>query len=220
MSNPSLAIWLAGLSGRLRLWPSCLWRLEARLRGVELQGRVLFQGRPLLSIAAGGRIVLGNGVRIASAVRANVLGLAQPSVLRALAPGAQVILASGVGISGAILCAGKSIEIGEGTILGAGVMVIDNDFHQPCGEWGWNDDAVSNARAIRIGRGVFIGARAIILKGVTIGDRAVIGAGAVVTKDVPPRHLAAGNPAKVLPLHSPDTPAGSNKPDQASRRPK
>ena len=48
---------------------------------------------------------------------------------------------------------------------------------------------------VRIGRGVFIGTRAIILKGVTIGDRAVIGAGAVVVKDVPANHIAIGNPA-------------------------
>jgi acetyltransferase-like isoleucine patch superfamily enzyme len=45
---------------------------------------------------------------------------------------------------------------------------------------------------------VFVGARAIILKGVTIGDRAVIGAGAVVSKDVPAGHIAAGNPAKTF----------------------
>jgi len=56
-----------------------------------------------------------------------------------------------------------------------------------------------NARPIKIGRNVFIGTRAIILKGVTIGDRAVIGAGAVVTKDVPADHLAVGNPCSVFP---------------------
>jgi maltose O-acetyltransferase len=37
-----------------------------------------------------------------------------------------------------------------------------------------------------------------VLKGVTIGDRAIVGAGAVVTKDVPARHIAAGNPARII----------------------
>ena len=45
---------------------------------------------------------------------------------------------------------------------------------------------------------MFIGARSIILKGVTIGDRAVIGAGSVVSKDVPADCIVAGNPAKVV----------------------
>jgi acetyltransferase-like isoleucine patch superfamily enzyme len=79
-------------------------------------------------------------------------------------------------------------------------MAIDNDFHVAAGEWEWTDDPnlySATARPIKIGRGVFIGARAIILKGITIGDRAIIGAGAVVTKDVPARCLAVGNPARV-----------------------
>ena len=78
-------------------------------------------------------------------------------------------------------------------------MILDNDFHafdQVKGEW--RNEYATNSRPILIGRFVFIGARAIILKGVTIGDRALIGAGAVVTQDVPPNHLAAGNPARVV----------------------
>ena len=104
-------------------------------------------------------------------------------------------------MSGTVLCAGSSIEIGEGTIFGSGAMVVDNDFHWPAGEWSWTDEpdkCKETARAIRIGRGVFIGARAIILKGVTIGDRAVIGAGAVVARDVPEKAVAVGNPARVV----------------------
>lgn len=49
---------------------------------------------------------------------------------------------------------------------------------------------------VRIGNDVWVGARAIILSGVTIGDGAVIGAGAVVARDVPPYAVAAGNPAR------------------------
>lgn len=50
----------------------------------------------------------------------------------------------------------------------------------------------------RIGRRCFIGARSIILPGVTIGDNCVVGSGSVVTKDVPPNSVVAGNPARVI----------------------
>jgi acetyltransferase-like isoleucine patch superfamily enzyme len=199
-SQHTPATLLGALFARVRLWPSWLWRWEARLKGVEFEGRSVFLGRPLLSVVKGGRIVLGDGVRIASSVRANPLGCFQPSALRAMAPGARLILGPNVGISATVLCAGASIEVGESTIMGAGAMVLDHDFHRPVGQWDWADEHQADARPIKIGRGVFVGARAIILKGVTIGDRAMIGAAAVVTHDVPPAHLAVGNPARVIPL--------------------
>ena len=52
--------------------------------------------------------------------------------------------------------------------------------------------------AITIGDGVWLGARAIILPGVTIGEGAVVAAGAVVTKDVEPWAVVGGNPAKFI----------------------
>lgn len=54
------------------------------------------------------------------------------------------------------------------------------------------------AQPIRVCRGAWIGAGAIIMPGVTIGEAAVIGAGSVVTKDVPARMVAVGNPARVI----------------------
>ncbi|MDF2809090.1 MAG: acetyltransferase [Microvirga sp.] len=50
----------------------------------------------------------------------------------------------------------------------------------------------------RIGKNCFIGARSIILPGVQVGDECVVGSGSVVTKDVPPRCVVAGNPAKII----------------------
>jgi acetyltransferase-like isoleucine patch superfamily enzyme len=189
---------LGKIIARLRLSQSFLWRMEARFKGVEFQGRVQFQGRPIISVANGGRIVLGDGVCVNSAVRANPLGLFQPSVLRAMNSAAGLIVGAGVGLSGTVLCAGAAIDVGENTIFGAGAMVLDNDFHAFSERTGWMSENTSNARPIRIGRDVFIGTRAIILKGVTIGDRAIIGAAAVVTKDVPAGFVAVGNPARIF----------------------
>jgi len=201
MSNHTPATAFGDLLAKLRQLPSALWRLEARIKGVEFGGKCVFYGRPILSIAKGGRIFLGNNVAVGSSVRDNPVACFQPSVLRAMISGSQLVLGPSVGLSGTVLCAGASIEVGEGTIFGSGAMVMDHDFHWPTGQWGWATDDEScrkNARPIKIGRGVFVGARAIILKGVTIGDRAAIGAGAVVTKDVPTGHVAVGNPARVF----------------------
>jgi acetyltransferase-like isoleucine patch superfamily enzyme len=201
MSGHTPAEIIGAAIARLRRCSSLFWRLEAQFKGVKFEGKSEFLGRPMISIAGGGRIVLGDGIQVSSSVRANPLGCFQPCALRALVSGAQLLISRNVGMSGTVLCAAKSIEIGEGTIFGSGAMVIDNDFHVPEGEWGWSYDTSicgSVARPIKIGRGVFVGARAIILKGVEIGDRAVIGAGAVVTKDVPARHVAVGNPARVF----------------------
>lgn len=206
MNDETVATRLGRWRGSLRQWPSFLWRWEARLKGAEILGPCVFLGRPIISVAGGSQMVFGEGVRIASAERANPLGLAQRSVLRTMISGARLLLGPRVGLSGTVLCTSGLIEVGEGTIFGAGSMVIDNDFHQPAGEWGWALENGATARPIHIGRGVFIGARAIILKGVTIGDRAVIGAGAVVAKDVPDHHVAVGNPARVFRLEDTKTP--------------
>jgi acetyltransferase-like isoleucine patch superfamily enzyme len=197
MSNHTFAESLGTSLQAVRESASLLWCLEAKLKGARVDSSVQMIGRPLLSVAKGSRLVLESGVRINSSLRSNPLGCFQPSVLRTLAPNAQLVLGKNVGISGTVICAGLSVEIGEGTIIGSGAMIIDNDFHSPLGEWDWQSEFQKNARPIRIGRGAFLGARVIILKGVTIGDRAVIGAGAVVAKDVPPGCVAFGNPAKI-----------------------
>ena len=178
------------------------WLVEARLCGLELGKDILLNGRPYLARAPGSRIVLGDRVCLNSAFRSNPIGCARPVSLRTMRPGAEIILGPKVGLSGNALCAALRIHIGEGTFVGADAMIFDNDFHSPIGEWNWGHAAPDNPRPVLIGRGVFIGARAIILKGVTIGDRAIIGAGAVVAKDIPARYLAVGNPAHISPLKS------------------
>lgn len=176
-----------------------VWNAEARLRGFELGLHIVFNGRPYLYRHPGSRIVLGDRVCLNSSLRSNPIGCSRPVSLRTMRAGAEILLGPGVGLSGTSICAAIRVEIGEGTFVGADAVIFDNDFHAPLGEWNWGEAAPDNPQPVIIGRGVFIGARAIILKGVTIGDRAIVGAGAVVGKSVPARHIAVGNPARVLP---------------------
>jgi len=200
MPKRSGAEYAGFLLSQLRASWSRVWILEARLKGASVARGVTFVGRPLISVAKGSRFQIGNNVRINSSFRANPLGCFQPSVLRTLCPDAELVLEANVGISGCVLCAAKSIHIGEGANIGSGALLMDTDFHQPIGQWEWGSDPGRGARPIHIGRGAFIGARAIVLKGVTIGERAVVGAGAVITKPVSPQHFAVGNPARMIPI--------------------
>ena len=86
----------------------------------------------------------------------------------------------------------RRIEIGEYCAISDNVRIHDSDSHILNGE----KDRVSAPVVIR--NHVWIGKNVTILKGVTIGDGAVIGAGSVVTKSIPPRCLAVGNPARVI----------------------
>lgn len=177
-----------------------LWRLYARLRRATVHPSVMMRGRPIIRCLAGARLILHEGVRIHSSVASNPVIGRQRSALCAIAPGALLEVGGGVGMSGACLCAAQSLTIGENTIIGADALITDTDFHTPLPDWMWGNDAVGSSKPVSIGRGCFIGARAIILKGVTLGDGAVVAAGAVVTRDVPAGHLAIGNPAQNRPL--------------------
>ena len=183
---------------RLRLTPSFLWRWELRLIGMTWASPPILCGRPFVSRFEGSTIKFGRSVCLDSSRRNNPLGGDKPCILRTLTPQACIALADHVGLSSGTLVAACSIEIGESTILGAGCMVIDNDFHRPGHGFTWVSDYQHSAKPVKIGRGCFLGARALVLKGVTLGDRVVVGAGSVVTRDVPAYSVAAGNPARVV----------------------
>lgn len=90
-----------------------------------------------------------------------------------------------------IICAEK-IVIGKDVAIARDVIIRDTDSHEIL------DEKHCKTKPVIIGDHVWIGTRAIIMKGVTIGDGAVIAAGAVVTKDVPANTIVAGVPAKVI----------------------
>jgi maltose O-acetyltransferase len=93
---------------------------------------------------------------------------------------------------------GGGVEIGAHTIIAAG-SVITSQTHD-AGAYGmgrrYRDTNV--AAAVRIGRNVWIGSNAVVLPGVTIGDNSIVGAGAVVTRDIPPLSVVVGVPARVI----------------------
>jgi acetyltransferase-like isoleucine patch superfamily enzyme len=86
---------------------------------------------------------------------------------------------------------GREVSIGAGCAISWDVVILDRDYHTV-------DADDERCRAVTIGDDVWIGCRAVVLKGVTIGTGAVVAAGAIVTADVPERSLVAGNPARVV----------------------
>lgn len=85
------------------------------------------------------------------------------------------------------------VTLGDGCLVGHNVVFATLDHDKRPGRRG-----DMTAAPIVVGKDVWIGAHATILKGVTIGDGAIVAAGAVVTRDVPPNTIAAGVPARVV----------------------
>lgn len=153
---------------------------------------------PLISkIGRGGEIRIGRNFVACSDPRRNVLGVFQSVVIKTCGHGAKILIGDDVGMSGCTVTAASSISIGNHVLLGSGCLITDTDSH-PVDPHERRMGGGGISKPIVIEDDVFIGARAIILKGVTIGKGSVVGAGAVVTKSIPAYSIAAGNPAKVV----------------------
>jgi acetyltransferase-like isoleucine patch superfamily enzyme len=110
---------------------------------------------------------------------------------------------------GSIIDCALSVTVERDVLISYACVIADSDNHSLYPELRINDLTTwmdgrrhdwshSEMAPIRICEGAWIGARSIILKGVTIGAGAVVGMGSVVTKDVPPRTVVGGNPARVI----------------------
>lgn len=101
---------------------------------------------------------------------------------------------------GSRISACDEIVIGDSVMMASGVYITDSDWH---GIY----DRTRRAEAVtpvHIKDNAWIGDRATVLKGVTIGENSIVAANAVVTKDVPDNVVVAGNPAKVVKQLDPD----------------
>lgn len=92
---------------------------------------------------------------------------------------------------GCLMMSAGGITIEDGAMIAANVQLISNNHDL-------YERQVITCRPVRIGTNAWIGAGATILPGVTIGDNAVVGAASVVTRDVAPDTIVAGNPARVI----------------------
>ena len=118
-----------------------------------------------------------------------------------VARNAELKIGDNSGISNVLIHCYDNIKIGNYVNIGAGTMIFDTNFHSTNWENRANRelDADNTKKApISIGDYVFIGARCIICKGVSIGEKSIIAAGSVVICNVPSGELWGGNPAKYI----------------------
>jgi acetyltransferase-like isoleucine patch superfamily enzyme len=106
--------------------------------------------------------------------------------------------------------AAHKVDIGIGVLISDNVIILDSDLHSLSASKrfaeavAWSKGKFPNVydgipgEPVIISDHVWIGANSVILKGVTIGEGAIVGAGSVVTKDVPPYTIVAGNPARII----------------------
>lgn len=171
-----------------RLWSDTRAVAAARwyLRHADVVGpRVRVRGRPV--VKNWGRMVVGDRTQLVSTIATLELVTMKGGTLDV---GPRTLLNYGSSIS-----AHERITIGEGCLIGTHAIIIDNDFHRIEPERRLEPP---ESRPITIEDNVWLGARVIVLGGVTIGADSCVGAGSVVVEDVPPRSLAVGVPARVI----------------------
>ena len=187
--------WKAG--NEIRRWlilPLAWWTL----RGVQLGPGWRCYGLPIIQRHRRSLIRIGRGMTLRSSPMSNPLAPNHPVIISARRPNARLIIGDDFGMTGGSLVCDESIAIGNRVWVGANAVIADTDFHPLEAARRRVQPLAAKTAPIVIDDDVFIGMRALILKGVHIGEGAVIAAGSVVSRDVPPRTVTAGNPAQIV----------------------
>jgi acetyltransferase-like isoleucine patch superfamily enzyme len=169
-----------------RTWSKALHWLSARW-----QLRACDQVGPWTRVI--GRVTVVNHGTMIVGERVQIFGHHARSVFTTFEHGRLIIGDRAFINYGVDIAATGLVSIGADCLIGTHVSIIDNAFHELA-----ERHQTPSPKPVIIGNDVWIGNRAIILPGVTIGEGAVVGAGSVVTRDVPARAVVAGNPARVL----------------------
>lgn len=181
------------------MFKSNYFKLIMKLNKVKFGKNLNLYGIPVIFKKKGSQLNIGENCTIKSSFLSNLVGLSQRTIIVTRTEEAKIEIGNNVGISGATIYARKEITIGDNTLIGGNVKILDNDFH-PIEVEARNLDIKEKigTRKIKIGKDCFIGANSLILKGVEIGDGSVVGAGSVVTGKFPSNVVIAGNPAMVI----------------------
>lgn len=179
---------------------SVIAKLKFKMLGCHVGKNFKIDGKLYLWMQRKGCVRIGDNVKINSRFGSNLVGLTNPAVFQCLDEGT-IAIGNNVGMSSVVLSSRSNIIIGDNVKIGGNVRVFDHNYHSlnfinrrdPL-----QDQTDCRTAPVEIGDDVFVGTNAIILKGVTVGDRAIIGAGSVVSCDVPPDEIWAGNPAQCI----------------------
>lgn len=182
--------------GRWGAYPAA--RLAFALAGIRWGRGWRLYGLPILQKHRQSRMAFGDGLQLRSALGSNPLGPAHPVLLSTRRAGACLEVGANFAMSGGVLCTSERIVVGNDVVVGANCVIVDSDFHPLDRDRRRLVAEDGRTAPITVGDDVFIGMNCLILKGVTLGHGCVVGAGAVVTRDVPPGAVVAGNPAVVV----------------------
>jgi acetyltransferase-like isoleucine patch superfamily enzyme len=177
-----------GLAWLLRfVWYEPLFRSQCAAVGADLEMERL----PYL--AGKGRIVLGDRVRLSGKPAFGFSNAAHADPELVVGDGTFIGHDCGFHVAG-------SVRIGKNCLIAQAVRFYDFDGHplDAAKRRAHVPPAPEEVRPVVVGDDVWIGTTAVVLKGVTIGDRSVVAAGAVVSRDVPPDVVVAGNPARIV----------------------
>jgi acetyltransferase-like isoleucine patch superfamily enzyme len=174
--------------------------LRLKGNGVQYGKNLKSYGSPVIDLWKGGKLTIGDNVVFNNGRLYNMIGR-QQSCCFVVRTGAELIIGSNTGMSAtAIVCTSK-ITIGNYVKIGGNTVIYDTDFHSlDALQRSVLSSDIANTRnaPVIIGDHVFIGAHSTILKGITIGENSIVGSCSVVTKNIPPNEIWAGNPAKFI----------------------
>lgn len=166
---------------------------------IRVEDGIKFLGMPVIKIRKGANVSIGADFVCRSSPEYAIGNFCCSKI--DVREGGNLLIGKQVGISNTVIQCHKEIVIGNYVNIGDGVLIMDTNFHST--DWRTRADRRIDTKSkksatIKIGDYVFIGARSIICKGVSIGEKSIIAAGSVVIKDIPSNVIAGGNPCKVI----------------------